>query len=241
MPINLKNYHHIVVLTGAGISVASGIRPFRGPGGLWEDIDPMIYATHEALLETPLMVWKLFGVLRTQLKTHGPNPAHNYLADIEKQLSNEHQFTLITQNIDGLHLAAGSINVVEMHGAIQRTRCSNEFCQLKPFEDDDPHTEVLPTCPICHAPLRPDIVLFNEFLSEDVEKRCNTALLDVDLFIAIGTSGVVYPAASFVHSAYRKHARTILINLEPMDPPNPYFMEETIGKAEECLPELITV
>ncbi len=237
--LDLSSYHDIVVLTGAGISVASGIRPFRGPGGLWEEIDPMTYATHEAILTEPLMVWKLFGVLRTQLITPGPNRAHTALAKFESALDKKHHFTLITQNIDGLHLKAGSRNVVELHGSITRTRCTNDGCELTPFVEDDPHADQIPFCPICQSPLRPDIVLFNEWIPAESALRCYQALENVDLFMAVGTSGEVYPAAGFVRSAVNAGARTILVNLEPLNPPNPYFKEEYLGKAEDLLPELL--
>src|SRR5687768_16868781 len=117
-PLETTYYINIVVLTGAGISVASGLRPFRGPGGLWSEVDIMEYATARALKEDPFKVWKFFAPLREQLKQIEPNPAHYALAKFEAGLRNYQSFTLITQNIDGLHQRAGSKNVIEMHGNV---------------------------------------------------------------------------------------------------------------------------
>jgi NAD-dependent deacetylase len=237
-PINFSRYRNIVVLTGAGVSVASGIRPFRGQGGLWNEINPLEYADCSLLQTNPMAIWKLDGALRRQLTTAQPNAAHIKLAEFEAQLSPDQQFTLITQNIDGLHQLAGSSNIVEIHGNVHRTRCSNPNCSLTPYLDSNPHDEVLPTCSICNSPLRPDIVLFGEQLPVHAEWLSKRALRDCDLFIAIGTSGTVYPAAGFVRSADYAGARTILINLEPMQPKNPYFQEEYLGSAEKLVPLL---
>lgn len=234
--INFSHYRNIVVLTGAGVSAASGIRPFRGQGGLWNEINPLEYSDCSLLETNPMAIWQLYGALRTQLETAPLNAAHIKLAEVEAQLSPDQQFTLITQNIDGLHQRAGSSNVLEIHGSIHRTRCSNPTCHLMPYLDSEPHDDALPTCKICSSPLRPDIVLFGEQLPAQESWLAKRALRDCDLFIAIGTSGTVSPASSFVRSADYAGARTILINLEPMEPQNPYFKEEYLGSAEELVP-----
>jgi NAD-dependent deacetylase len=163
-PIDFSRYRSIVVLTGAGISVASGIRPFRGQGGLWNEINSLEYADHSVLQTNPAAVWQLDGALRRQLETAQPNAAHIKLAELEAKLSPDQQFALITQNIDGLHQRAGSRNLHEINGSVHRTRCSNQACSLKPYPDSDPHDEVLPLCSLCGSVLRPDTVLFGEQL-----------------------------------------------------------------------------
>ena len=236
--INFSDYRKIVVLTGAGVSVASGIRPFRGKGGLWDEINPIEYA-HISLLQTnPRAIWELDGAFRKQLATSVPNIAHIELAKFEANLSPNQQFTLITQNIDGLHQLAGSSNVIEIHGNVCRTRCSNPNCSLTTYLDNNSYDDMLPICQICGSPLRPDTVLFGEQMPVKEEWLSKRALRDCDLFIAIGTSGTVYPASGFVRSADYAGARTILINLEPMEPKNPYFKEEYLGAASELVPLL---
>ena len=183
-----------------------------------------------------MAIWQFYGVLKKQLKTAQPNAAHIKLAEIAARLSPNQQFTLMTQNIDGLHQLAGSSNVLEIYGNVHRTRCSNSSCSLMPYSDSEAHDNALPICQICGSTLRPDIVLFGEQLPVKESWLAKRALRDCDLFIAIGTSGTVSPASSFVRSADYAGARTILINLEPMEPKNPYFKEEYLGYAQEIVP-----
>ena len=243
--IDVAKFDHIVVLTGAGISVASGLKAFRGPGGIWEEVDVDRYGTKEALENEPLGMWKLWGGLRPLSNEAKPNAAHDALAEFEARVEDSAQgkrtFTLITQNIDGLHGRAGSKNNIEIHGNVHITKCSNDACQLPAFEDAEHYTEELPLCPDCKSVLRPDIVLFNEMLPESALKRTQDALAKVDLFIAVGTSGSVYPAANFVAIAKQQGAKTVLVNLETMVPTNPYFDVELLGPAEVILPELFNL
>jgi len=236
--LDINKYQNIVVLTGAGISVASGLQAFRGPGGIWEEVDVDRYGTKEALENEPLGMWKLWGALRPLSAKAKPNAAHTALADFEATIKGDRSFTLITQNIDGLHSRAGTRNLIEIHGNVHITKCSNERCDFAPFEDSEHYTEELPLCPNCNKTLRPDIVLFNEMLPEVSLERTQFALSKVDLFIAIGTSGSVYPAANFVAVAKQKGAKTVLVNLESMMPQNPYFDVELLGPAEVLLPEV---
>jgi len=234
-PIRLANYRNVVVLTGAGISVASGLKPYRGPGGLWTEGGDVNAATAEGFAADPEATWRLMGPLREQAAAAEPNAAHLALAAAERRAPGA--FLLVTQNVDGLHQRAGSESVVEVHGSIFRTRCSAESCD-RPIEPDDRYAGGLPRCDRCGAPLRPDVVLFGEAIDVDAEWAIKKALRDCDLFVAIGTSGTVSPASNYVRSAKYAEARTVLSNLEPMAPANPYFDEERLGPAEEVLPQL---
>jgi len=240
-PIDWTRYRKIVFLTGAGVSVASGLRAFRGPGGLWEERDLVELSDAAALARDPEGVWRLFGELRPLALAARPNAAHRALREVERLIAPGAQCTVITQNVDGLHQRAGSTGVIELHGSLFRTRCSSSGCDLEAYPDGEAHASSVPRCPRCGAVARPDVVLFNEALPVDAEWAAKKALRDCDLFIAAGTSGTVWPAASFVGSAEYEGARTILVNLEPMRPRNPHFHEEVLGKAEEVLPRLLGV
>jgi len=229
MRIDLGSYRRAVVLTGAGVSVASGLRPYRGPGGVWnEQPELREQAGADALARDPMLVWRVFGPMRAELAAALPNPAHRALARPE--------LTIITQNIDGLHQRAGSPNVIELHGNLGRTRCTS--CDAPSFADDSV-PDTIPACSSCGAALRPDIVLFDEPLATRAEWGAKRALRGCDLFLAIGTSGTVSPASNFVRSAEYEGARTVFINLEPLAPANPMFHESYLGRAEELLPAML--
>lgn len=236
--LNLRDFHAIVILTGAGVSVASGIRPFRGKNGLWEEMDIMEYATMDALRQDPGKVWRFLAPLRRQLQTTEPNRAHQFLADAEKAVLPKQNFTLITQNIDGLHQKAGSKNVIEMHGNVFMNSCSRKGCKLKPYFDPGPYSDSPPDCPVCGASLRMGPVLFDEPIPMEAQKHSKRALRHCDLFIAIGTSGDVYPAAGYVQQAKAYGAHTILVNNE--DAANSRLFHHTCsGRAEEILPVIL--
>jgi NAD-dependent deacetylase len=147
----------------------------------------------------------------------------------------------VTQNVDGLHTRAGSEDVVEIHGSLLRSRCLNESClNAAGFEDLVVPLDV-PLCSICGEALRPDITLFNEALPIDGLHRVKRALRFCDLFLAVGTSGTVAPASEFVRSAFDAGARTVFMNLTPLDVASPYFQETILGRAEELLPRLLGV
>jgi NAD-dependent deacetylase len=241
MKIDTKQYKNIVILTGAGVSAGSGIRTYRGKDGIWSEFDVQEYGHVDRLRDKPERIWQLFGPLRTQLATAKPNIAHHTLAKVEKSLETHQEFILITQNVDGLHQCAGSENVIELHGSILKTRCSNPDCTLPPFVDTNPHVDDIPTCPVCSEVLRPDIVLFGEMIPTYQSWQSKRALRDCDLFISVGTSGTVSPASNFVRSAEYAGARTIYINLESMLPLNSAYQEECLGKAEIVLPQLFDV
>ncbi|HEV7507636.1 MAG TPA: NAD-dependent deacylase [Thermoanaerobaculia bacterium] len=239
MRLDFTRYGNIVILTGAGVSAGSGLRTYRGPGGVWEEHNVEEYGHIRTLLERPEKTWQLFGVLRATLRAAEPNAAHLALAQLEARLRQDQKFLLVTQNVDGLHQRAGSRNVVELHGNLGLTRCSNDACDLEPFADEEAHAGHVPACPRCSSCLRPHIVLFGEPIPIDAAWTVKLALRNCDLFIAIGTSGLVAPAANFVRSAEYAGARTVYVNLEPMNPPDRAFQEVYLGKAEEILPELL--
>ena len=239
MQIDLSRYQHIVILTGAGVSAESGLCTYRGPGGVWDEHQVAEYGNVRALAERPAATWQLFGGLRAAVQQASPNAGHLALAQAEARLRHDQNLLLVTQNVDGLHQQAGSRRVVNLHGTLLKTRCSNPACKLAPFDDDQAHQEAVPACPLCGSALRPDVVLFGEELPALAMWETKRALRECDLFIAIGTSGSVAPASNFVRSAEYAGARTIYVNLEPLSPPNPAFQETYLGRAGELLPALL--
>ncbi len=236
MSIAVHTFQNIIILTGACVSVASGIRPFRGANGVWNDSNAERLSSIETLKSDPESVWRFWREVRKIVLESQPNSAHIALSKLESTLHPDQNFLLITQNVDGFHTKAGSVNVAELHGNVLKSKCSNDACKIEPFKD---HCVTgAPRCPLCGCYLRPDIVLFGENLPLEAGWKAKKALRDCDLFIAVGTSGTVSPAADFVRGADYAGARTIYINAEPMSPPNPYFHETIIGKAEEVLPML---
>lgn len=198
----------VVVLTGAGVSAESGVPTFRDSNGLWEGHDPMQIATPEAFAANPGLVHRFYDARRAALDTVEPNAAHHALASLEQALGAE--VTLITQNIDDLHERAGSTRVVHMHGELCSALCATCGARIR-------WRAALGDCPACtgcgSATLRPDVVWFGEipYRMNEVEDSLATA----DLFVSVGTSAVVYPAAGFVRVARMYGARTLELNLEP--------------------------
>jgi NAD-dependent deacetylase len=232
--IDLSAYTSIVVLTGAGVSAESGLPTYRGAGGLWTQGDTAEVSQAEIVRTNPARMWEFFGSLRPMILEAQPNAAHIALSQAQSKLSASQSMTIITQNIDGLHQRAGSKQVVELHGSLFRTRCANEKCQLSAFDDSQKYAEP-PLCKLCGSVLRPAIVLFGEALPPEAEHKAKRALRAVDLFIAIGTSGTVSPAADFVRSAKYMGAKTVLVNLDKAD--NQSFDQQIIGPAGTVLPQ----
>jgi NAD-dependent deacetylase len=241
MQIDLAAYSNIVVLTGAGISAASGLRTYRGPDGVWEEYEVERYGHADALARRPEETWKLYGGMRAPVLRAAPNAAHKALARWEQQLAPSQSFLIVTQNVDSLHGRAGSRNVVELHGNLMFTRCSDAACSFERFRDEDTHAMKVPTCPVCGAVLRPDVVLFGEEIPSQASWTVKRALRDCDLFVAVGTSGLVSPASNYVRGAAYAGARTIFVNLEPLAHANPAFKEQVLGPAEEVLPRLLGI
>lgn len=221
----------IVVLTGAGISAESGLRTFRDADGLWENHRIEDVATPEAFVRNPDLVQRFYNARRTQLQGVQPNAAHDALAAFERSFAGD--FLLVTQNVDDLHDRAGSRNLRHMHGELLKARC---LISGKVFDHPgDISADVL--CPCCQRPtLRPHIVWFGEMpLYMD---EIYASLEQCDLFISIGTSGHVYPAAGFVEIARHAGAHTVEINLEPSLTEDA-FARHIYGKASEAVPAFL--
>ena len=223
----------VFVLTGAGVSAESGLGTFRDKGeGLWTRFDPMKLATPEAFARDPETVLAFYDARRRNLRNAKPNAAHFALARLERGLADKGgRLSLVTQNIDDLHEQAGSTEVIHMHGELLKARC--EACgAVRPWLDDLSPSQACPECGGAGG-LRPHVVWFGEMpLSLDAIDR---ALRRADLFVAIGTSGAVYPAAGFVAEARAYGVPTCEINLEVAD--NAYcFDEARYGPATETVP-----
>lgn len=232
-----KDAKKVCVLTGAGISAESGVPTFRGGGqsAVWKGMPFEEISSAQMVKENLAEVWEWFDYRRGILKDCQPNEAHRQLMYWESRL--RENFLLITQNIDGLHAQAGSRNMLELHGNIQRLKCT-KGCRLKyemlPIEI--PHTPEI--CDLCNAPLRPDVVLFGEMLPEGFMEYAEEFASDSDLFLSIGTSAIVYPAAGLVRVAKQNGAFCIEINPEET-PLSDIFDESLRGKAEQILPLLL--
>ncbi|WP_449245535.1 SIR2 family NAD-dependent protein deacylase [Desulfobacca acetoxidans] len=223
---------HAVALTGAGISAESGVPTFRGQDGLWQHYRAVDLATPEAFGRDPRLVWEFYQWRRRLLRPVRPNPAHTTLAELERRLPN---FTIITQNIDGLHQMAGSRRIIELHGNIWYLRCTG--CGLI-LEDRRVDLPPLPKCDACGRLLRPHVVWFGEMLDPVVLDQAYAALHTCEVLLVIGTSGLVQPAASMGAVAKHRGALVVEINLEPT-PQTDLYDFSWHGKAGELLPQLL--
>jgi NAD-dependent deacetylase len=228
----LRQVRHAAVLTGAGISHESGIPTFRGPGGFWRNFRPEELATPQAFAKDPGLVWEWYDWRRGLISQAKPNPGHEALAALEKLVPD---FTLITQNVDGLHTQAGSMQVLEVHGSIWQVRCT--ACgSVK--EDRRVPLPILPYCASCGGLLRPNVVWFGEGLAADVLEAVQRALKQTQVMLVVGTSAVVQPAASFALWARQRGARLAEINPE-FTPLTSHCDFVLTGKAGEVLPRLV--
>jgi NAD-dependent deacetylase len=220
----------VAVLTGAGVSAESGVPTFRGEDGLWRNFRPEQLATPEAFHRDPALVWGWYNWRRELVSSCVPNAAHETLAEIEAALPD---FTLITQNVDGLHQAAGSRNVLELHGNVWSVRCI--ACGKAAEDRRVPLPDIPPRCPECGALLRPDVVWFGESLPSAVLEAAWAAVARCRLMLVIGTSAVVQPAALLPLVALRNGARLIEVN--PAETPLSAHAHEVLrGPAAEELP-----
>ncbi|HSD27259.1 MAG TPA: Sir2 family NAD-dependent protein deacetylase, partial [Vicinamibacteria bacterium] len=220
MRLRIDGDTRLLVLTGAGVSAESGVPTFRDAGGLWENHPVEQVATPEGFEEDPRLVWRFYSERRRRAKTVAPNAGHAALADAESRMGD--RFLLVTQNVDGLHRRAGSIRLVEIHGNLFETSCTG--CRREPFSDELEYLGDPPRCEECAAQgrrglMRPAVVWFGEVLdpmrlhrvSSFVDEACGGRLV----FLAVGTSGLVYPAAGMVLQARAAGAEAWLVNTEP--------------------------
>lgn len=222
----------LVALTGAGVSQESGLRTFRdAQTGLWAQYKPEDLASPEAFARDPKLVWDWYAWRREAVKGVRPNAGHYALVELEKKIPS---FTLITQNVDGLHHMAGNRRVVELHGNIQRVRCAECSTYAESWGDD---SESVPACEKCGGLLRPDVVWFGESLPRDQLEAAVEASRSCEIFFSVGTSGIVQPAASLAYAAKSNGAVIVEINAEPtpLTPKTDYFFQ---GKSGEILPAL---
>lgn len=229
----MSHIRNIVILTGAGISAESGIDTFRGGGGLWEQHRVEDVATPEAVARDPDLVQRFYDMRREAIQTKQPNAAHHALARLDREWAKKVPgggVLIVTQNVDDLHERGGALNVVHMHGEHLNAWCT--ACDVRhrwtgPLRDGPP-------CPGCGAQaLRPDVVWFGEVPYH--MDAIGEALREADLFVSIGTSGAVYPAAGFVRAARDLGARTLELNLERSQG-SAWFEETRLGAASEVVP-----
>ena len=224
-----RNLDSIVVLTGAGISADSGIATFRGPDGLWEGHRVEDVATPEAFRRDPALVHAFYDARRAKLGTVEPNPAHQALARLDAEWPGD--MLIVTQNVDDLHERAGAKRLLHMHGELKKgwcLACDQRFAWTEPMGEGA-------ICPACgtRGSVRPDIVWFGEMPYE--MDRIEAALMTADLFVSIGTSGAVYPAAGFVQTARYRGAHCVEMNLDPSQG-SIFFHETRLGRAAELVP-----
>ncbi len=230
-----------VVLTGAGVSKESGIATFRDAlTGLWSRYNPAQLATPTAFQRDPKLVWDFYQHRREIARQAVPNPGHRALAALERSFPG---LTIITQNVDDLHEAAGSGHVVRLHGLLDANRCSAN-CRGNPtpveLGTDDPDVSGPPPCPYCGAPVRPDVVWFDELLPSAALNTADRAIAQADLMLIVGTSGVVYPAAEMPVAAQRHGARLIEVN--PLESTLTPIVDIWLpGASGETLPRLIAL
>lgn len=228
----MPTYERIVILTGAGLSAESGLATFRDPDGVWSKYDYREVATPEGFARNPALVHEFYNARRRALRTVAPNPAHLALARLEREHAGA--VLTITQNVDNLHEAAGSERLIHMHGELLKALCAG--CGARHAWHDDLSTAV--RCPACgeSGGMRPDVVWFGEMPYQ--MERIYEALSQADLFVSIGTSGHVYPAAGFVAEASAAGAATVELNLEPSQGAS-LFAEAIRGRASEIVPAYV--
>jgi NAD-dependent deacetylase len=222
----LKRARSIAVLTGAGVSAESGIPTFRGAGGLWKQFRAEDLATPEAFAHDPKMVWEWYDWRRGLIAAAQPNQGHIALVELEARTPD---FTLITQNVDDLHERGGSRNVLHVHGSIWQVRCLD--CGRESLDMRSPLPEIPPRC-ACGGMLRPGVVWFGESLPPGIWQRAENAVRAADVLLVVGTSAVVYPAASLI-----QYAKAVIeVNIQPTGLPRGAFLQ---GPSGELLPQLI--
>lgn len=230
----LQSAEIVTALTGAGVSAESGVPTFReAQTGLWAQYEPEHLATPDAFIEDPVLVWEWYAWRRSLVSEVDPNPGHVALVEFERRFP---QFVTLTQNVDGLHRVAGASNVIELHGNIQQVKC---FDRGHPILDWDTLDGVPPLCPLCGSYLRPDVVWFGESLSESALEQALAWALQADVYLSIGTSSLVYPAAALTVEAIKRDG-IIVVEINPNETPlSPYVDFGLRGPSGEILPALL--
>lgn len=230
----LRDAQRVVVFSGAGVSAESGVPTFRGGGGsaVWRGMDAVDLSSAAMVGSNLKLVWEWFEYRRGLLAACAPNPAHYAIASWKQRYRS---LTLVTQNVDGLHTRAGSEDVLELHGNIWEGRCSR--CRAVTDLSACPLPELPPACPGCGSPLRPNVVLFGEYLPADVFERAVAAAGEADACVVVGTSALVYPAAGIPEHAARSGATIVEVNPEPSGIGGSAAIS-IMGKAGEVLPLL---
>jgi NAD-dependent deacetylase len=226
----LREAQRLVVLTGAGVSAQSGVPTFRGKDGLWKDHRPEQLATPQAFEKDPDLVWDWYHWRRNIVREVSPNPAHYAIAQLEKAVPD---FTLITQNVDGLHLVAGSERVLQIHGDLHHARCSKCAAVIALSNEVG-----LVNCQLCRGQMRPNVVWFGESLDAELLEEAFVASGMADFLIVAGTSNVVQPAASLAYAALGNGGYVLEVNLDPT-PLTGSASATVLGKAGEVLEELV--
>jgi NAD-dependent deacetylase len=229
----LRGARQVMVLTGAGISAESGIPTFRDAlTGLWANFSAEDLATPAAFARQPAVVWDWYASRREAIRRAQPNAGHRALMALARRVP---RFTLVTQNVDGLHQRAGSDGVIELHGNILRSRCSREGVVV----DDPAPGPSPPPCPRCGAPLRPDVVWFGELLPPDALAAAEEAAATCDLLLSVGTSNLVVPAASLPWMAAARGATVIVVNTTDEGQHRGPGIHFALGPAGTVLPALV--
>ena len=228
----MKTATNMVVLTGAGMSAASGVPTFRGKDGLWNKFNPQELANVDAFMKNPKLVWEWYNWRRDLIAKVKPNLGHYALVDMESFFSD---FVIITQNVDNLHQIAGSNRVLELHGNIMRNKCME--CS-QPYENETIDQNNIPHCPNCDGLIRPDVVWFGEMLAADIISSAQEASASTEIFLSVGTSSTVEPAASLPYLA--KGNGAYLIEINPERTPLSDFADESVQtSADVYLPRLV--
>jgi NAD-dependent deacetylase len=229
----LRSAERVAVLTGAGVSQESGVPTFRdAQTGLWSQYRPEDLATPEAFARNPKLVWDWYAMRRQRVDSVQPNPGHFALAEMARHVA---CFSLMTQNVDGLHQQAGSPDVIELHGNIRRVKCFKCGKIARAWQDNG---QEVPKCDACGGLLRPDVVWFGEVLPAPALEAAVKAAHSCQVFFSVGTSGLVQPAAGLAYAAREHGAALVEVNLEPtsLTPLADFFLQ---GKSGQILPRLV--
>lgn len=227
----LSKARRIVFFTGAGISAESGIPTFRGKDGIWNKLKPEELANFDAFIQNPKMVWEWYNHRKKIIHDSQPNAGHYAISEMQNLFD---EVTVVTQNIDNLHRRAGSKNVFELHGNIERNYCVN--CHTF-FNEELDFSNGVPECK-CGGLIRPDVVWFGEYLPQDQFAGGENAAMNSDIFFVIGTSAVVYPAAGLVHEAKRSSSFIVEVNIEATEISS-ICDQSFFGEAGKILPEIV--